>query len=435
MNLSELDSRFLEWLDNPWNLAGAAVGAFVLFLAVVFHEQVFFNLRFMIKSLARNPLRTILTALATGVLVFVVTLVWSIFALLDDMTTAQSANFKAIVTDRWQVPSQLPPSYESLLADGARRNDHPEDVKPLDCMSWAFFGATLDAKNRTRDNSLFFFCMDPDKLITLKNGKIESMMDDIDQLTPSQATELDAACKRMKENPRLVVIGVERLRMMNKKVGESIKVSSLNYADIDSYKKEHGGKAHPLAEKCVNLVWLRVPDTAGFAKMADQVESSSLFTTPAVKCETSSSGVAAFFDAYRDILFGMRWILVPSILATMALVIANAISISVRERRTEMAVLKVLGFSPNQIMVLILGEAVLVGVISGVISAGLTWATINEYMGGIKFPIAFIPVFFVPSAAWFWGAMIGSLTALAGSLIPSWGARSVKVSEVFSKVS
>jgi putative ABC transport system permease protein len=332
-------------------------------------------------------------------------------------------------------------------------------------MSWAFFGATLDAKNRTRDNSLFFFCMDPDKLITLKNGKIESMMDDIDQLTPSQATELDAACKRMKENPRLVVIGVERLRMMNKKVGESIKVSSLNYADIDmeleiigafptgryeqaavmnkdylrnaldSYKKEHGGKAHPLAEKCVNLVWLRVPDTAGFAKMADQVESSSLFTTPAVKCETSSSGVAAFFDAYRDILFGMRWILVPSILATMALVIANAISISVRERRTEMAVLKVLGFSPNQIMVLILGEAVLVGVISGVISAGLTWATINEYMGGIKFPIAFIPVFFVPSAAWFWGAMIGSLTALAGSLIPSWGARSVKVSEVFSKVS
>ena len=46
----------------------------------------------------------------------------------------------------------------------------------------------------------------------------------------------------------------------------------------------------------------------------------------------------------------------------MALVIANAISISVRERRTEMAVLKVLGFRPGQILVLVLGEALLIGV-------------------------------------------------------------------------
>ena len=90
--------------------------------------------------------------------------------------------------------------------------------------------------------------------------------------------------------------------------------------------------------------------------------SSPEFTDPAVKCETASSGIASFLDAYRDLLWGMRWLLVPAILVTMALVIANAISISVRERRTEMAVLKVLGFGPTQIMMLVLGEALLIGV-------------------------------------------------------------------------
>ena len=48
---------------------------------------------------------------------------------------------------------------------------------------------------------------------------------------------------------------------------------------------------------------------------------------------------------------------------------ANAIAISVRERRTEMAVLKVLGFQPWQILLLVLGEAVLLtaaGVLVGV---------------------------------------------------------------------
>ena len=49
----------------------------------------------------------------------------------------------------------------------------------------------------------------------------------------------------------------------------------------------------------------------------------------------------------------------------MSLVVANAISISVRERRTEMAVLKVLGFQPRHVMLLVLGEALLVGFLAG----------------------------------------------------------------------
>src|SRR5262249_34672761 len=128
---------------------------------------------------------------------------------------------------------------------------------------------------------------------------------------------------------------------------------------LDAYKTRKGAK-HPLADKTLNLVWLRVPDNQAFQVMAGQIMNSEKFKDPAVKCETASSGIASFFDAYRDLLFGVRWLLVPAILVTMALVIANAISISVRERRTEMAVLKVLGFGPMRIMVLVLGEALLI---------------------------------------------------------------------------
>ena len=98
----------------------------------------------------------------------------------------------------------------------------------------------------------------------------------------------------------------------------------------------------------------------------------------------------------------MRWLLVPAILATMALVIANAISISVRERRTEMAVLKVLGFAPRQIMMLVLGEALLIGVAAGSCSR-LRPMCSSTTMGGIKFPIAFFPAFMFPLDALWWG--------------------------------
>ena len=99
-----------------------------------------------------------------------------------------------------------------------------------------------------------------------------------------------------------------------------------------------------------------------------------------------------------------------------------------------MAVLKVLGFRPWQILTLVLGEAGLIGAISGLLSAGLTYSFIHFYMGGFKFPIAFFPTFDIPTAALWWGPAIGVLTALAGSLAPAWSARTVKVSEVFSRV-
>ena len=149
--------------------------------------------------------------------------------------------------------------------------------------------------------------------------------------------------------------------------------------------------------------------------------------------ETESGAYGAFLDVYRDLLWAARWMLVPAILATMCLVIANAISISVRERRTEMAVLKVLGFSPNMVMIFILGEAMLVGIISSMFSVGIAYFGIRAG-GGIPLMIAFFPKFFIPMKAFAWGLAFGSGTSLLGSLLPALSARNVKASDVFSKV-
>jgi putative ABC transport system permease protein len=119
---------------------------------------------------------------------------------------------------------------------------------------------------------------------------------------------------------------------------------------------------------------------------------------------------------------------------SLSLVIANAISISVRERRKELAVMKVLGFRPLQILVLVLGESLLLGVGAGFIAAGMTWYGVNYIVGGMPFPIAFFPRFYISDGALWWGPVIGGLAALAGSAGPAWSACTVKVTDVFSKV-
>jgi putative ABC transport system permease protein len=412
-------------------------------------------IKLIFRNVGRNPLRSVLTAVVTIVLVFVVTIVWSMLWLLDIVTTEKSQNFRAIVTERWAIPSQLPFAYADPLSRGAARN--PGDVQPMDSMTWQFYGGTLDPNKLTRESIVFGIACNPEKLAT--------MMDGLDNLPADQEAELHQNIAKLKANRQGIILGGNHLRSTNKKIGERFKLTGigsykgldLEYDivgvfpagrydtlaafncdyfnnELDAYARSHNGQKHPLAERSLNLMWLKVPDTESFNRLAKQIEESPEFSSPALKCETGASGIASFLEGFRDLIWGMRWMLAPACLFTILLVIANAISISVRERRLELAVLKVLGFRPYQILVLVLGESLLLGAGAGLISAGLTYFGINWGLGGISFPIAFFDRFMIPPAALWWGPAVGGLAAILGSFLPAWSARSVRVADVFSKV-
>jgi putative ABC transport system permease protein len=412
-------------------------------------------LKLVFDNIRRNPLRTILMSLGTMVLVVVVTLVFTILDSLDRATAEKSKNLKALVTERWQLPSQMPYTYATNLSKGAASESR--DVVPDDCMTWGFYaGTTSNTKKLTFDSLVFAFVTEPRKLRT--------MMDDLDSLSDAEAQPLMEAIERMEATRSGMIVGADRLKKLNKKVGDRIKLFGRNFKDIDleleivgvfprgrydssaairrdyfnaeieKYALTHKGQAHPLAAKTLNLVWLRVPDKEAFNKVSQQISESPFFTAPAVKVETSSSGIASFLDAFKDIIWGVRWLLAPACVVTLALVIANAISISVRERRMEFAILKVLGYRPSQILMMVIAEALVVGTVSGLFSAVATYSLVNYYFEGIPFRIAFFPSFLVPLSALWWGVAMGAGTAFLGSIIPALSAQAVKVSDVFARV-
>jgi putative ABC transport system permease protein len=412
-------------------------------------------MKLIFRNVGRNKLRSLLTALVTMVLVFVVTLVWSILWLLDVVTSEKSENFQAMVTERWGIPSRLPYAYADQLSRGAARN--PDDVTPLDSMTWQFYIGTLDPKKLTRENMVFCIACDPDKITT--------MMDGLESLPADQEAQLHKDVAALKANRQGIILGHNHLLATNKRVGERLKLTGLSISKgidlefeivgafpagrydtlatinrdyyinaFDAYPAAHNGQKHPWSERNLSLMVLKVANSAAFNRLAAQIESSPEFTSPAVRCETMASGISTMLESFRDLIWGMRWLLAPACLTTILLVIANAISISVRERRLELAVLKVLGFRPHQILLLVLGESLLLGAGAGFLSAALTYTTINWLIGGISFPIGFLARFMVPTAALWWGPAVGGLAALLGSFFPAWSAQSVKVAEVFSKV-
>jgi putative ABC transport system permease protein len=416
----------------------------------------------MIRNLRRNLLRTSLTFLATFVLVVIVMLVWSVLYWLDSFTAESTTLPKLLVQEKWQANSLMPFAYAASLERGAAAR--PGDVRPQDAMTWQIYFGTVDPTKQTRESIVPCIAMEPSKWpmmdelwndFTTDKGKHRK------SLTQELRSQLEEGVRQMKAKKNGMIISPALRLVLNKRVGDRLTLTGINYKGLDlefeivgefpggrfsglaiinrdyfndaldGYPRNHGGVAHPLADRSLNIVWLQLASKAAVGPVAGQIESSPLYTAPAVKCQTLSAGMAAFVDSYRHLIWGMRWLLSPAILFTMTLVLANAISISVRERRAELAVLKVLGFRPGQILTLVLGEALLIGAVSGLLSAGLTYVTINKFVNNNEL---FEVGIYVPFWGLIWGPAIGALTALAGSLLPAWSSCTVKVSEVFAKV-
>jgi putative ABC transport system permease protein len=119
----------------------------------------------------------------------------------------------------------------------------------------------------------------------------------------------------------------------------------------------------------------------------------------------------------------------------MVIILANSISITTRERRREMAILKVLGFQAGFIRSLVVGEAMLVGLIGGGAGATLTYLVswLNEN-GALPITIPFLLRFPVPPSFIPNGFLLGAFVGFLGSIVPAWNAPKVRVVDVFSKV-
>lgn len=416
----------------------------------------------MVKSLRRNALRTSLTYMVVFVLVVVVALVWSILAYLDGLMAEKTSNIKVIVTDKWSASGGMPFAYAAPLAAGAADPSRPDDIRPLDSMTWQFYLGTLDPAKKTRENTMLLIALEPVKVITMMNELLEEITPAQrgQGLAPWQIGQLHDAVARMQQSKQGIIIGRNRLAAIQKRVGDRFKLTGSNYVDVDlefeivgvlpesgrydetafmnrdylndaiaAYPKTHAGSKHPLADRTLNLIWLKVADMHDYERIVAQIETSGWFRNPAVKCETLSSAITTVMEAYRDLVWWMRWLLSPTVLITMALVVANAISLSVRERRKELAVMKVMGFRPAQLLALVLGEAMLIGAVSGFFSTGMIYFIVNVLLRTVNpLPMA------IPFDALWWGPALGGGTALIGSLIPAAQACRVRVSEVFARV-
>jgi ABC-type lipoprotein release transport system permease subunit len=380
------------------------------------------------KNLGRNKLRTTLTALAVTVMVTICAEMLTIIVSVRQHVEAEASQSKLLVTERWVAPSQIPARYVPALTrlDGV-----------VDWTIWNFYAGYFD-QSRQRNHQGFGLATRPDNLISMHTG--------LDKLDP-------AAVEALKREKTGAIMSADVMQQMGWKIGQQFTVLSSSHPDKDlrfkivgilpagDYSRNFFFREDYFEEgtgnkETVNCLWLRTRDADAARDVAGKIQEQFQRRQPELKVETESAGVARFANRGQAILSIIE-LVVSILLIDMVIVLSNSISVATRERKVEMAVLKVLGFEPAAIMVMVIGEATLIGAVSGFIGASLAWLSSTLAVSGVLPSNGATRIFFmfpIRIETLFWGVVIGAFVGFAGSVIPAWNARKVKVSDVFAKI-
>jgi putative ABC transport system permease protein len=150
--------------------------------------------------------------------------------------------------------------------------------------------------------------------------------------------------------------------------------------------------------------------------------------------ETKTDTEKAFQSSFVSMVGNLNVLLgsiALAVVVTTLFVAANTMAMSVRERTTEIAVMRTLGFQQRTIFALVAGEGLMVAFAGGVVGAVLARVLVtgsNLGAGG------FIPDFHVSTANVGIGIALGALIGLVAGVIPATMAARLKIVDALRRV-
>jgi putative ABC transport system permease protein len=173
---------------------------------------------------------------------------------------------------------------------------------------------------------------------------------------------------------------------------------------------------------------VKIADPSQAQQMGARFDAMFANSSAETKTTTEKGFVEGFAKQVGDIGAIMIAIL-AAVLFTMMLVAANTMAQSVRERTSEVGVLKTLGFTNLSILALVLGEALLIVVIGGGLGLLASWLFVQQGdpTGGM------LPIFTLPPRDVAVGAVLIVVLGIVAGLWPAITAMQLRITDALRR--
>ncbi len=342
----------------------------------------------ILKNLARNRRRTILTVLSVAVSLFLLAVLLSLYAAFYHRPTADAQALRLVTRHKVSLTQAMPIYYRDRIAE-------IEGIENVTVVNW--FGGTY--KDNRPENMFPRFAAEHDKVF------------DVYSEFKVPADQLEA----FKRDRQGIAVGSMVAERVGLDLGDRITIKGDIYPidpeftvraifegpdDFNSFfHLDYLEEALPEERKSqAGTFTIRLRSTDDASRVAREIDEMFRNAPEPTKTETEAAFALSFVEQLGNIkLFLMS--IAGAIAFTIVLVSANTVAMTVRERIGEIGVLKTLGFRDGALLTMILGEAVLMALVGGslgvALAFGVTQAMANvmvTFLAGFTMPLWGVPV-------------------------------------------
>ena len=371
---------------------------------------------FIVRNALRNKRRLILTVLSVALSLFLFVTLRTALKLMTDPPTTDQAALRLAVRHKVSLANVLPEKYQYRI-------ERIPGVKY--CSKFTWFGGIY------KDMSLSNFAqfgVDADEIL-----KIFSEM----EVEPQQADAFireKTACLvgtklmerfKWKVGDRITLLGAAwpcDLELVIRAVYRGNGIDETMVMFHHDYFDEELGKLG-----LVGTFWLRADNAEVIPEVIERIDRAFANTDAETKTETERAFQLEFVSMVGNVKAFLGSILLV-IVFTMLLVTASTMSMAIRERSREIAILKAVGFNGAEIFGLILAEAfglAMTGGLIGCFGAKLLFTHMDIY----KMSQGFIPIFPISADTLALGLVVSGILGVVSSLAPAYSTLKLTVVE------
>jgi putative ABC transport system permease protein len=174
---------------------------------------------------------------------------------------------------------------------------------------------------------------------------------------------------------------------------------------------------------------LRIDDPSRAADVVSRLDAQFANSSAETKTSTEKAFLQGFVNQVGNIKAIIVSILAAVLFTLFLLVLANTMAQSVRERTSELAVLKTLGFSNGLVLGLVLVESMFLALLGGGLGLAITYFAVE----GGSFNNAFLPVFIMRSRDVVIGVILCCALGVVAGALPATTAMRLRITDALRR--
>ena len=332
-------------------------------------------LRLVLRSFLRSKRRTVLTILSITVSVALIAILQSILATLNAFANNPDASNRIVVRHKVSITNLLPTRY----ADWLRQQPEVESVMGL---QW-FQGVYIDRSNffpNFASEAEFVNTVFKEEIVEYSEAQFREFLRDRNgalvgkTLADKYGWKLGDVVSLKSELFPITVRLTIRCIFRSKRPADELALH-FNYKLLEEGVSYMKGR--------VGTFFVRVHRADDVPKLIERIDRHFHDAVEPTYSETENAFQLEFLKMMGNYSAIIQMI-TGAVLVAILIVTANTMAMAIRERTTEISVLRAIGFRTSQILAMLMGEGILLSVLGGAGGLAIAWllaGAVRGYVG------------------------------------------------------